>query len=52
MQHSMKLALAITGLLGATHASAVNPAFQDLLFAACQNPNGALAARCKTTFAH
>ena len=49
MQHSMKLALAITGLLGATHASAVNPAFQDLLFAACQNPNGALAARCNET---
>jgi len=40
---------AITLLLESGSATAANPALQDLFFAACENPLGALAERCAET---
>lgn len=42
-------ALAVGTFFASTNVSATNDALQDLFFAACVNPTGALAARCNQT---
>lgn len=49
MRSAILFCCACVGVLFAAPVRAVNPAFQEFFFRVCENPSGALAARCGET---